>query len=246
MVDGYRIHARVPSAQPESDVAGDPVVLVHGLGVSSRYMVPTLRELASSSVPVFAPDLPGFGRSDKPRHVLSLAELADSLAAWMSAQSIGRAVLLGNSLGCQIIAVFAQRHPGRLSAAVLVGPTPDPAALSPWRQALRLVRDAPHESPSEAAYAVADYWRAGPRRMWRTLNEALQSPMREQLTWMRVPTLIVRGAEDPIVSQRWVEQATALLSRGRLVIIPGGPHAANYSAAPVLVREVRRFLDQDG
>jgi len=43
----------------------------------------------------------GFGHSTKPPHTLSLAELAESLADWMSATGLDRAVLLGNSLGCQ-------------------------------------------------------------------------------------------------------------------------------------------------
>jgi pimeloyl-ACP methyl ester carboxylesterase len=50
---------------------GLPVVLVHGLMISSLYMVPTARCLAPH-VPVYAPDLPGFGLSGKPRRVLSV------------------------------------------------------------------------------------------------------------------------------------------------------------------------------
>jgi len=150
---------------------------------------------------VFAPDLPGFGHSTKPPHTLSLAELAESLADWMSATGLDRAVLLGNSLGCQVITTFAQHHPHRLSRAVLVGPTFDPQTSSPWRDGRRLLLDAPRERPSETPLAVADYWRAGPRRIWATLTEALHSPVQTQLTDLKVPTLVVRGGRDPIVSQ---------------------------------------------
>jgi hypothetical protein len=89
-----RMHARVPTRQIRAPHT-DPVVLVHGLGVSSRYMLPTLVLLAPR-YRVFAPDLPGFGHSTKPPHTLSLAELAESLADWMSATGLDRAVLLGN------------------------------------------------------------------------------------------------------------------------------------------------------
>jgi hypothetical protein len=62
-VEGVRMHARM-SEGPASE--GSPtVVLVHGLVVSGRYMLPTLRHLAPSCK-VYAPDLPGFGRSEKP------------------------------------------------------------------------------------------------------------------------------------------------------------------------------------
>lgn len=237
------MHARVPERQ-RSTPQGDPIVLVHGLGVSSHYMLPTLSLLAPSHH-VYAPDLPGFGYSHKPRRALSLAELADSLADWMTAAGIPRAVLLGNSLGCQVITTFSERHPARLSRAILIGPTCDPGAPNAWRQALRLLLDAPRERPSEAAVAVSDYWRAGPRRIWRTLNEALHSPVQAQLMRLRVPTLVIRGGRDPIVSQQWAQRVTELVPRGRLVLIPDAPHAVNYSAAPELVDVLQPFLSQE-
>lgn len=64
--------------------AGTAVVVVHGLGLSSRYLEPTLRLLASD-FRVLAPDLPGFGRSTRPAQPLTLAELAGAVVAWMDA-----------------------------------------------------------------------------------------------------------------------------------------------------------------
>ena len=60
---------------------------------------------------MLTPDLPGFGESTKPRHVLTLPELADCLYSWMRARGIERAMLIGNSFGCQILAELALRHP---------------------------------------------------------------------------------------------------------------------------------------
>src|SRR3712207_4254294 len=130
-VNGLALHARVPV---DPAPAGSPVVvLVHGLGVSSRYMAPTARRLAPS-YRVYAPDLPGFGRSAKPPQILTIEELTDALAGWMEAVGIDRAALLGNSLGCQIIVDFALRYPERITRAVLVGPTMDRGARTALRQ----------------------------------------------------------------------------------------------------------------
>jgi 2-hydroxy-6-oxonona-2,4-dienedioate hydrolase len=52
---------------------------------------------------LYAPDLPGFGRSSKPRKVLEMVELADALAAWMARIGLPRAAMIGNSMGCQVI-----------------------------------------------------------------------------------------------------------------------------------------------
>jgi pimeloyl-ACP methyl ester carboxylesterase len=78
------------------------MVLVYGLVVSSYYMVPTLKRLAAYH-PVYAPDLPGFGESEKPRRVLDVTGLCDSLAAWMREIGLERAAPVGNSFGYQII-----------------------------------------------------------------------------------------------------------------------------------------------
>ncbi len=114
-----------PSARRPAGRA--PVVLVHGLGVSSRYMRPLARHLATD-LRVHAPDLPGFGRSGKPRRVLSIPELADWLAAWMEAAGLRRAALVGNSLGCEILVELVLRHPERVERLVLQGRTPEPGA----------------------------------------------------------------------------------------------------------------------
>src|SRR5437660_2377130 len=84
-----RIHARVGGEALD----GPPVVLVHGMVISSRYMVPTALELAPLC-PVYAVDLPGYGDSVKPHAILGLPELADALAAWMDAMRFRAAHLV--------------------------------------------------------------------------------------------------------------------------------------------------------
>src|SRR5690348_7053374 len=76
------------------------LVFVHGLGISGRYMTPTLLRLAGE-FSVMAPDLPGFGRSAKPAGVLDIPQMADALAGWMRANAQWPATLVGNSVGCQ-------------------------------------------------------------------------------------------------------------------------------------------------
>ena len=217
------------------------VVLVHGLVVSSRYMVPTAERLAPNCR-VFAPDLPGFGRSEKPPRVLDVAGLSDALSAWMGEVGLERAALVGNSFGCQIIADLAVRHPGRVERAVLQGPTMDPLGRSVPRQVGRFLIDAPREPLSLVPIELLDYLSAGTRRAWRTFRYALEDRIEEKLPHMRVPTLVVRGSRDPIAPQRWAEEATRLLPMGRLVVIPGSAHAMNYSSPLELTRVILPFL----
>lgn len=241
-VGDLRVHSRVPAAAPRAATAGPrPVlVLVHGLGVSSRYMTRLLRLLADEHQ-VLAPDLPGFGRSSRPPRPLTLSELADVLVAWMDAVGIGRAALLGHSLGCQVVAHVADRHPTQISCLVLASPCRDPSARRPWQQAWRLLRDGPREAPSLLPLAVGDYLRAGPRRMWSTLRESMRTDAAHRLSRLTVPVLVVRGDRDPVVSAAWAGRI-AEMTGGELVTLTGAPHAVNWTTAEALAAAVRPFL----
>ena len=225
---------------------GAPVfVLVHGLGMSSRYLMPTA-ELLSAWGKVHAPDLPGFGRSGKPDRILTIPELADSLAEWMTAMKLRSPVLIGNSLGAQVIVDFAVRHPSRLATAVLVGLTIDPEARRMFTQIGRLLMDIPREPPGLYWTAGTDYCRAGFRNCLQTLRHALDDPIVDKLPRIRIPVLVVRGEHDPIVPQRWTELAAGLIPHASQVTISHAAHAVNFSAAEELVGEVLEFYERSG
>lgn len=242
-VGGLTMYTRVSTNPVPEDAP--PVVLVHGFVISSRYMVPTAVRLAPY-FPVYAPDLPGFGRSAKPRHVLTLPELSAALNAWMAAVGLARAAFLGNSFGCQMIVDFATRYPERVERAVLTGPSVDPRARTTLGQVFRLLLDAPREKLSLWFLHLPDYVAAGLSRAWQARRYVLWDRIEEKLPHVYVPVLVVRGSRDPIVPQDWAEEVTRLLPQGRLVVVPGAPHALNYSRPADLVRVVYPFLSASG
>jgi len=242
-VGGVRMHARVSTRPLPSDAPA--IVLVHGIGVSGRYLVPTAVRLATR-FRVYVPDLPGFGLSTRPSAILDVPALADALAAWMRAMSIARATLLGNSFGCQIIAEFGLRHPGLIERAVLQGPTIDPRARSVPGQLLRWALNSPFEPAvawtSLGAVVRQDYRDAGVRRVLTTFGHALRDRIEDKLEHLDVPTLVVRGARDPIVPQRWAEEVARRLPHGRLVVVPGAAHTMCFTSPGALARVVRPFV----
>jgi 2-hydroxy-6-oxonona-2,4-dienedioate hydrolase len=220
------------------------VILVHGLVISSRYMVPTAERL-SPLCRVFAVDLPGYGKSVKPRTILPISDLADALAAWMEAERIEKAHLVGNSFGCQIIAAFAVQHPGRVDRIVLQGPTVDPQARSLLRQLIRLWINSRREAPRLGRITRRDYMAAGLRRAWASIGLALNDRIEERLPRIQAPALVVRGTEDPLVPRQWAERVVALLPNGRLHEIPNVAHTINYSAPQDFVHAMAPFLGLD-
>lgn len=239
-VRGIRLHDR---ASLEVLPGTFPVVLVHGLAVSHRYLMPLAAQLAPR-YPVRAVDLPGFGLSDEPRGVLDLPELADWLAEWLTTVGVAPAALLGNSFGCQVAVDLAVRHPALVRCLVLVGPTMDPHARTASRQVLRWLRNLRHEDLFQVPIILRDIADAGPRRAVRTFRIALGDPIEHKLPAVQVPALVTRGSLEPVVSQRWAEQAARLLPHGELAVVPASPHDATYTAAESLAALVIPFLDR--
>jgi pimeloyl-ACP methyl ester carboxylesterase len=82
---------------------------------------------ASAGRPAIAVDLPGFGCSERPwPYDYSVGGEARALVEYLDARGIGRAVLVGNSLGGATAMLVAADHPDRVTALVLVSPaTPE-------------------------------------------------------------------------------------------------------------------------
>ena len=242
VINGLPMHARLSiNSELESRPA---VVLVHGLVVSSRYMLPVAERLAAY-YRVYVPDLPGFGKSAKPPRVLDVTELSDSLYAWMRVSGLESAALIGNSMGCQVITHLAVRHPKRVEWVVLQGPTMDPRGRTVLRQVARFLVNTPREPFSFVPIMLLDYLATGTSRAWRTFRYALQDHIEERLPQVQVPALVVRGSRDPIVPQGWAEEAARLLPKGRIAVVSGSAHVANFDAPSEFGRVIRAFLDKE-
>lgn len=234
-IGGLRLHDRGAGA-------GRPVVFVHGLAISSRYFIPTIKAMA----PWFdcrAVDLPGYGLSDDPGTVLDVAGQADALAAWLDATGLSDATLVGNSAGCQIIAECAVSHRAVAGPLVLIGPTVDPAARSAVRQMARWLRTGWHADVTQLPVLLADCQRAGWGRVARTFRFVLADHIEHKLPDIVQPTLVMRGTADPIVPQRWADEATMLLPDGRFEPVAGGAHIVNYTLPQSVGLIIRGFLD---
>jgi pimeloyl-ACP methyl ester carboxylesterase len=104
---------------------GTPVVLLHGLTATRRYVVMGSRALERSGHRVVAYDARGHGRS-APHDAYDYASLAADLEAVLDDRGIEHAVLAGASMGAHTIVRFALDHPERVTAACLITPAHEP------------------------------------------------------------------------------------------------------------------------
>jgi pimeloyl-ACP methyl ester carboxylesterase len=225
------------------DASAPPVVLVHGYVISARYMRPVLARIGRE-VDCWAPDLPGHGRSATPAQALDVPGYADALVAWMDAVGLARALLVGHSLGCQVVAHVAVRHPGRVAGLVLVGPTVDARARSAGAQAWRLVRDAFHERFSLWLLELMDIVRVGPRRMVAMARATLEDRIEAVLPAVRAPVRVVYGEHDPLVPPGWAARVAALAQAPPPTVVLEAAHGVNYDAPGELAAIVLRFAHE--
>jgi pimeloyl-ACP methyl ester carboxylesterase len=249
-----RVFVRVPTALKQRSENGasslngngagpnldeTPIVLVHSLS-SGRTLKPLLRALGRR--PVFAPDLPGFGRSGAPIRPLDVSGLADALRRWMIDNDLAPAHLVGISFGCQVAVDLAARHPAAVERLVLVGPAFDPRARSASRLAFRWARNTPRSSPRLAPAVVHDVIDAGPRRSVRTLRHALSYPIEERLREIEAPTLVVRPERDRLVPAEWTARVVDLIPDAELVTLPKTAHTIRSKDATRLSALLAPFL----
>ncbi|MVT25761.1 alpha/beta fold hydrolase [Nesterenkonia alkaliphila] len=237
---GHILHVRGTfSAQ------GPPIVLVHGIGMSGEYFLPYAEALAATH-DVYALDLPGYGKTPKPDRALTVPELGEVVAEAIASLGLDSPVVVGHSMGCQIVAQTVSRHSELCAGYILIGPTVDPAARSLPAQAWRLLRDSMREPLLSNAVIFRNYLRMGPLRYLRTSQYMLADRLDETIQTCAVPGLIIRGARDPIASHDWVRQLSRLAPDARALEVPDGPHALQHNRPQELLAACRPFLRAAG
>jgi len=145
---------------------GDPdapltVVLVHGIGMGRKVFGDLVLQLEDEAY-VIALDLPGYGDAPEPPRTPTIERMADLVAAYLRHLGRGPVLLLGHSMGTQVVTEVAVRHPDTVGRLVLVAPTVDRRHRRALRQLWRLGRDLWGESPKVLLLGAREYVRAGP------------------------------------------------------------------------------------
>ncbi|RKN38481.1 alpha/beta fold hydrolase [Micromonospora endolithica] len=238
LVAGLRTHTR-RTADPGA--GAPPVVLVHGLAVSHRYLTPLAVALADTH-PVYVPDLPGFGLTERPDTAYDVGRHAAHLAAWLSAYRLPPACLVGHSFGAEVVAAVAARYPDAVRAVVLAGPTSDPAARTRRAQFGRWLVDTVVEAPAQAPILLRDVWDARPWRVYATLTHSVRNTIEADLVRVAAPALVVTGARDTIVPTGWRTQVARLVPDARSLVVPRAAHNVLTTAPGPVADAIRRLL----
>lgn len=221
---------------------GQPVyVLLHGIGVSHRYLARLHVELARSAA-VYSFDLPGFGGTPRPGRQVTVGEYAAFVAAVLAQRGVGSCIVVGHSMGVQFAVELALQEPGLVSRAVLMGPVVDTARRSALWHALALTRDSLFsEPPSTNAVVFTDYFRTGFRWYLTELPVMMGYPLDTRARGVAQPVLVLRGGRDPIARRPWCEYLAAQVPDGAFAQVHGRGHVVQDTATEDVARIIRSW-----
>lgn len=241
---------------------GPPIILLHG-GLSDSREWRRQIDALSNEFAVVAWDAPGCGQSSDPPETFRLPEYADCLAALIDALGLGQPHVVGLSFGAGLALELYRRYPTVPRTLALAsayagwaGSLPAEVVEERLRQILQEVdlppdqwiprwlpglftEAAPQEMINEMVAIMSACHPVGVRAMAHAFAEA---DLRDVLSRIHVPTLLLYGDADQRVPLRVAEDLHAKIPASRLVMLPGVGHQSNVEAAERFTAEVRRFL----
>ncbi|HWR85828.1 MAG TPA: alpha/beta fold hydrolase, partial [Rhodoglobus sp.] len=175
---------------------GPVFVLVHGIGVSSRYFGPLVPALAHHGT-VWAVDLPGHGRSRRTGRDVSIREHAQVLGEFLRQAGLHRPTLVGHSMGSQVVAQLAVDEPEAVGPLVMMSPTMPPGERSFLSGAWRLLADSRRNPLRTNAVIVSDYlFRCGPVFFAKQTRHLFGDRPEERMPAVQAPVLVLTGHDD--------------------------------------------------
>jgi pimeloyl-ACP methyl ester carboxylesterase len=236
--------------------AGEPLLLIHGLGYARWGWEPVLEPLALS-FEVLSFDNRGIGESDAPPGPYSVSELAADAVQVLDEARVERAHVLGTSLGGMVAQELAIANPERVEKLVLTSTTPGgPEAFPLPERTVELMTNgatlrefvqnalAPGQASEVVERIVAHRERtAQPAEAWGAQAAAGASfDALDRIEAIAAPTLILHGTEDAVVDSRNSALLGLRIPDARVELFPGGGHLFFWEQPERFVEVVTEFL----
>jgi 3-oxoadipate enol-lactonase len=240
---------------------GPVVVLSNSLGSTYRMWDAQVAAL-QERYRVVRYDIRGHGYSPVPDGPYSIDDLADDLVALLDQLGIGRAHLVGLSLGGMTAMRVAARNPDRVDRLALLctGAALPPA--SGWTDRAATVRAG---GSAAVAKAVVERWftpgHLAAHPDVREAHEAMVAAtsaegyagcceaiaaldLRDDLASIKAPTLAIAGADDPATPPAKLEEIAAGVPHARLLVVPRAAHLANAEQPAIITPALIAHLEQ--
>lgn len=215
-------------------------VLLHGIGMGRSVYLDVVQKLRGR---VIAIDLPGFGEAPEPERTPTMERHADLVAAFLRSRGERGVIPIGHSMGSQIAAELAARHPSLIAGVVLAGPTVNSAKRNIGAQAAYLLRDLIGERPEVLWRGAREYLRGGPHLIRKMRATIVHEP---EKAYARIdcPVLVLRGAKDPLAPMSWCREIIDAIPGAELQVIPDHGHGTLISDSEPAARLIQSFAER--
>jgi pimeloyl-ACP methyl ester carboxylesterase len=214
--------------------SGPPVVLLHGGASDSSDWRETMPALSQCHT-LYAPDILGYGLSDRNKSAYYLSEFVDFTFDFIQKLGLGSVDLVGHSIGGRICLEIALQHPEKVRKLVLID-SAGLARLARWGTflgaaawAIRGVLRRPQPYPR---FLIKD----GEDKDWRCLDK---------LATLKMPTLVIWSSRDPYYPLKEAIEAKHLIPGVRFEIFEGYGHAPHVKNRDYFNNLLLSYLDHN-
>lgn len=243
---------------------GEPLLMIQGLGADS--MGWTFQRRALSRFRLILVDNRGVGRSERPPGPYDLEVMAADAIAVLDHAGYGSAHVMGASMGGIITQIIGVRHPERVRSLVLACTA---CHHFTWRRELLQEWAELAQAQGMREFVRKNLrWLVGPRSLSRLAPAlavlgpiafkvpvssfvaqvdailAMDDKLRDELSTIAVPTLVIVGSQDVLTTQGDGEEIASLVPGAELAVIRGGAHLFQVEQAVTFNRTVSAFLDR--
>lgn len=214
-VNGVRIHY-----QEAGDEHAPPIILLHGFISSNLIWSHVLLSLARKGFRVIAPDLPGYGYSDKPADATySIAEQARAVVALMDRLGIKKAIVVGASYGGAVAATAALDYPDRVHKLIMIGAVTNDEAKKKFLlrvSCMPLIGDIATPLFLGSRWILKKRMQAMYRRMQKPINEKMVASRHHLLATANTHRAMIRTARA--WSANRIEREASLIRQPTMIV----------------------------
>jgi pimeloyl-ACP methyl ester carboxylesterase len=226
------------------------LLLIHGAG--GRHIDWPRQVRFWPGAPIYSLDLPGHAGSDPPGRA-SIEAYADDVAAFRQALGLDRVILIGHSMGGAIAQTLALRQLPAVaglglvgcSARLRVGPMILDNIGPNYQQAVDLIMKfawSRYARPVQVSLAKRLLAETGPTVLYGDFMACHHFDSRARLAEIKVPALVLSGAEDQMTPAKFGQALAEALPHGRFVVIERAGHFVMQEAPDRVAREIGKFV----
>lgn len=231
---------------------GKDVILLHGWGQNTTMMAHIANSLALH-FKVYNLDFPGFGKSEEPKTVFSVADYSEFIHQFVKQQGIENPIIIAHSFGCRVAIHYAYKYPvHRLVLTGAAGVRDKRGAKYYFRTYTYKVAKQFMKLPVLKGYREkwqnkkgSEDYRNAKGIMRNILVKTVNDDISPLLKDINVETLLVFGENDtatPVAKGQYMEK---MMPDATLVIFEGDDHYAYFHQAERFNRVLDAFLRRD-